>query len=187
MLSHVLSKRTIIGWLRWWLPHPLFSINLYHQPTLSDLYWTSIIIHPLYCCHLQTIILIIAITNQNHMTPTAAHLGPHSLCTCSMSHAYHTTHNTHSRGHEFGHHMTYSIQAPSLTLILPQLLISMSFLQLMPPGILWGMVYNQFLRLLLLVASFSRGILVVESDIVSVYLYTSLSKCNVLRWVRWLL
>jgi len=31
MLGHVLSERTIIGWLQWWPPHPLFSINPYHQ------------------------------------------------------------------------------------------------------------------------------------------------------------
>jgi len=49
----------------------------------------------------KTIILIIAITNQHHTTSTTAHLEPHRLHTHSMSQAYHTTHDTCSRGHEF--------------------------------------------------------------------------------------
>jgi len=101
-------QRTVIGWLRqslrWWPSCPLFSISLYHQPTLSDLYQTSIGIHPSISLSSPTIILIITITNQSHTTLTAAHLGPHRLCTCSRSHSI-TTHTTHSRGHEFGHHM----------------------------------------------------------------------------------
>ena len=43
-------QRTIIGWLRWslqWWPSCLlFSISLYHQATLPDLYQTSVGIHP---------------------------------------------------------------------------------------------------------------------------------------------
>jgi len=101
---HILSERTIIWWFRqslwWWPPHPLFSINLYHQPTSSDLYRTSIGNSPPIPLSSPIIILIITITKKNHMTFTTAHLKPHSLHTCSMLHSYHTTHNTCSRGHE---------------------------------------------------------------------------------------
>jgi len=38
----------------------------YHQPPSSDLYRTSVGIHPLLQYHQQVIILIIAITNQHH-------------------------------------------------------------------------------------------------------------------------
>ena len=100
-------QRTIKGWLQWslwWWPS-LFSTSLYHQPTLLELYWTSVGIHPPIPLLSPTIIFIITITNQSHMTPTAAYLGPHRLHTCSMLHAHHPTHDTCSRGHEFSHHM----------------------------------------------------------------------------------
>jgi len=50
-----------------------------HQLALSDLYQTSIRIHPLYHYHPKTIILIIAITSQHHTISIAAHLEPHRL------------------------------------------------------------------------------------------------------------
>ena len=70
----------------------IVQYNPYHQPALSDLYQTSVGIHPLLCYHPKTIILIIAIANQHHMVPIAAHLEPHKLHTRSMSQAYHTMH-----------------------------------------------------------------------------------------------
>jgi len=79
------------------------SISLYHQPTSLDLYQTSVRSHP----------YTVAITNYHsyhyYHQPKPydthpAHLGPHRLCTHSMSHAYHTT----QHALEFmssGHHM----------------------------------------------------------------------------------
>ena len=64
----------------------------YHQPASSDLYQTSIGIHPLLCYHQKTIILIIAIANQHHALSTTAHLNPHQLHTYSMLQAYHIMH-----------------------------------------------------------------------------------------------
>ena len=92
MLGQILL--TIIGWPSC----PLFSISLYHQPTSSDLYQTSIGIHPPIPLPSPTIILVITITNQNHTTPTAAHPGPHRLQThskhipCCTSITSHITH-----------------------------------------------------------------------------------------------
>jgi len=56
---------------------PIVQYHPYHQPASSDLYRTSIGIHPLLHYHQKTIILIIAIANQHHTLSTTAHLEPH--------------------------------------------------------------------------------------------------------------
>ena len=45
----------------------IVQCHLYHWPSLSDLYWSSVRILPLLRYHQQTCILIIAITNQHHV------------------------------------------------------------------------------------------------------------------------
>ena len=62
----------------------IFQCHLYHRPPLSDLYRTSVRIHPLLWYHQQICILIIAITNQRHVLSAAAQPEPH--------HAPHTFH-----------------------------------------------------------------------------------------------
>ena len=73
----------------------------YHQPALSDLYRTSVRIHPLLRYHQQIIIPIIAIANQHHAQSTAAqpepHHAPHTFHVVGQS--YHTC--TSSWGHGF--------------------------------------------------------------------------------------
>jgi len=102
-------QRIILGWLQrslWRCPSwPLYSIRLYHQPTSSDLYRTSVGLHPLSRCHQNTIILIIANSNQSHTThslsvPRFSHV-PHPFHTMHASH--HTPHMLRSSG-VFGHH-----------------------------------------------------------------------------------
>jgi len=84
---------------------PLFSTTL--PPASSDLYRTSIGIHPLLCHYQKTIILIIAIANQHHTLSTAAHLEPHQLHTHSMSQAYHITHGPVLKVMSFSRHKTF--------------------------------------------------------------------------------
>jgi len=104
MLGHILSKEQSSdgsdgvsdgGHLTIVQCHP------YHQPPSSDLYWTSIGIHPLLQYHQQTIILIIAITNQHHVLSTAAqpepHHAPHKFHVVGQSYRACTS----SRGHGF--------------------------------------------------------------------------------------
>jgi len=86
---------------------PIVWYNPYHQPALSDLYQTSIGIHPLYRYHPKTIILISAIANQHHIISTAAHLEPNRLHTHSMLQAYHTMHVPVLEVMRFGHHKVF--------------------------------------------------------------------------------
>jgi len=87
-----LSRLCDLWSLQWWPPRPLFSINPYHQPTLSDLYQTSVRIHSLYCCHPKPSFLSLLSPTKNHTTSTPAYLEPHRLHTHSMLQANHTTH-----------------------------------------------------------------------------------------------
>ena len=104
MLSHVLSEEQSLdgsdgvsndGHLAIVQCHP------YHQPHSSDLYWTSVRIHPLLRYHQQIIIPIIAIANQHHTLSTTAqpepHHAPHTFHVVGQS--YHAC--TSSRGHGF--------------------------------------------------------------------------------------
>ena len=97
-------RRIILGRLRRSLrrcpSRPLYSIRLYHQPTLSDLYWTPAGLHPLSRCHHNPIILIIANSNQSHTTCNLSVLRfshiPHPFHTMRASH--HTRHMLRSSG-----------------------------------------------------------------------------------------
>jgi len=104
MLGHILSKEQSLdgsngvsddGHLTIVQCHP------YHQPPSSDLYRTSVGIHPLLQYHQPIIIPIIAITNQHHALSTTAqpepHHAPHMFHVVGQSYCAHTS----SQGHGF--------------------------------------------------------------------------------------
>jgi len=100
VLGHVLSERTIIGWLWWWPPCPLFSTTLTtSQPRQTYIGPPSEFISTLltlennhsYHCHCQP-----APHTIHHSTPRAPP-APHMFHVAGLSHQTCTS----SRGHEF--------------------------------------------------------------------------------------